>query len=84
LPLILFLLLQVADVVSTSAILKAGGRELNPIGRVALGFGLPGVIALKGGGTALLVYAAHLHGPVLLWIGCLILAGVLAFNVRSL
>lgn len=80
----LFLLLQLADVASTSAILNRGGRELNPVGRLALRYGLPGVLTLKAGGTALLLYAAYSEGPLILWIGCFIMAGALAFNLRSL
>jgi hypothetical protein len=84
LPLILFLLLQLSDVATTGAILKKGGRELNPVGRFALRFGLPGVLTLKAAGTALLLYAAYLEGPVMLWIGCAIMAAAVAFNLRSL
>ena len=84
LPLILFLLLQAADVATTHAILKKGGRELNPVGRFALRFGLPGVVALKGAGTALLLYASFLDGAIMLWIGCAIMAAAVAFNLRSL
>jgi hypothetical protein len=84
LPLTLFLLLQAADVATTHAILKRGGRELNPVGRFALGFGMPGVLVLKAAGTGLLLYAAYLEGAVMLWIGCAIMAAAVAFNLRSL
>ncbi len=50
--------LQTLDVASTARVLDAGGRERNPV--VASVWGSPGgVVALKAGATAGVIYAAE-------------------------
>ena len=81
--LVLFCLLQAADVYTTLTVLKQGGRELNPVLAklfekadplaVMVGVKLIGVWALWWVNLAWLTFAA-----------CLGYVGVVAFNLRSM
>ena len=84
---ILFLLLQAADLGTTRAILARGGRELNPIGRLFLRYGTPGMVVLKIIVSAVFFYCIALVEPrvrlQLLGVACAIYVLVIIHNVRS-
>ena len=85
---LLFLLLQAADVGTTRTILARGGRELNPIGRLFLRYGTPGLVVLKVLVSALFFYCIAQVEPrvrlQLLGVACAIYVLVLIHNVRSM
>jgi hypothetical protein len=86
--LVVFIILQAADVWLTVEILKRGGRELNPFMRRAMEIiGLmPGMAVLKGIGTGLIVGIVAAFGWrwELMLLACAMQAGVVAWNVRVL
>ena len=85
---ILFLLLQAADLGTTRSILSRGGRELNPIGRLFLRYGMPGLVALKVLVSAVFLYCiALMEANVrfqILGVACAIYVLVLIHNLRSI
>ncbi len=85
---ILFLLLQAADLGTTRSILSRGGRELNPVGRLFLRYGTPGLVALKVLVSAVFLYCIALMEPnvrlQILGIACAIYVLVLIHNLRSI
>lgn len=83
--LILLAILQVADWHSTRTILAKGGRELNPVARLGMGyFGVDGFLVLKG---VFVVLGGIWIGTESLWLLAAVDAfyvGIILHNWRSM
>lgn len=80
-----FVGLQVADAVTTAAILSSGGCEMNPIVASALGFSpVIGMMFAKGAALAVAIAAAKLSRDHIITSGNHIYAGVVCWNLFNL
>ncbi len=80
-----FVLLNVFDIAVTSHILQAGGRELNPLIRAALQFGVPAALAFKVGLSALFAWLLYrLRLETALKFATVAIWGICLFNVTGL
>lgn len=80
--LLIFAALQVADSVLTVLVINGGGREMNPVMRWLMErFGMiPALAVFKGAVIAYLAWAAI---PALTIGGCVLYAGVVAWNLKE-
>ena len=83
---ILFGLLQIADIATTIRALDRGARELNPVVRwfMARMGTLPGLVALKGAGGAAVVAGvlfAHAYAPTVAIIAMSLICAAYAYVV---
>ena len=81
----LFVLVNILDAVTTAKAMEAGGRELNPVMRVAMN--AIGVVPALALGKAAILYAVFSNlGLVILYVPLLVLvyAGVVAWNVAQI
>lgn len=79
---LIFIALQVADVVTTQLILKRGGSELNPVLRVMFYKTNPLVVMIVV--KSVLCVGVFFAQPIVAQILCAVYTIVILFNLRSL